>query len=296
MKKFVVAFIKLSAWAIPVAVLCAFAYMMVNNTKPREVKDCVVTINVVEAKSNKATDDEVQISKRALENTLQQSAYAARQEAQNEYDRNFSTLLTILTIFGIAWPLIVAFAQYKFNKSELKKIQRAERKAADSLSEAEAARKEIKETDKSINDLVDLLRKTNGLFFVTQAMFCKNLEVAIGQVADDKKSIINQLMTLRLFCRCMKIRFDGIKDSSCDDIKRLQAIASKIYPEEQADECSRVTKNTIAKVYSHLKKLCDDTENIQNKKALDELMKRINTLYETYKQLVPDTSKGGGKN
>ena len=142
MKKLITAVIKFTAWGVPVAILAVFAFMLIRNTWPQKVKDSVITINVVEAKG-KTTGDEVQISKSALKDSLQQSAYAARREAQNEYDRNFSTLLTILTIFGIAWPLIVAFAQYKFNEKQLDKIQHAETAAQDSVTKANEALEEV---------------------------------------------------------------------------------------------------------------------------------------------------------
>ena len=154
MKKFVAAFIKFSAWAVPVAVLGVFAYMMINNTKPREVKDCVVTINVI-AERKAANGRSVRITQKALDEALRQSAYIARQEAQQEYDKSFSTLLTILTIFGIAWPLVVAFIQYRLSKKELNKIKYATKKV-----------KKIEQQTKEINSAVAISYEASAALFL----------------------------------------------------------------------------------------------------------------------------------
>ena len=123
-------------------ILAVFAFMLVRNTWPQKTKDCVITINVVEDKG-KTTGDEVQITKSVMKDTLQQSAYAARREAQNEYDKNFSTLLAILTIFGIAWPVLVALIQYQFNEKKLDEISTAKANSELAIEENEKLRKEV---------------------------------------------------------------------------------------------------------------------------------------------------------
>ena len=112
-----------------------FACKLIDNIKPQKIKDSVVTINVT-AEQKAANGRSVRITQKAFEAALRQTAYLARQEAQQEYDRNFAILLSLLTIFGIAWPLIVAFVQYKFNERELDKIQVAEKNASDALVNA----------------------------------------------------------------------------------------------------------------------------------------------------------------
>lgn len=49
-------------------------------------------------------------------------------KAEAAYNEKFATLLTVLTIFGIAWPLILGLIQFRFNERELKKIQKTKRK------------------------------------------------------------------------------------------------------------------------------------------------------------------------
>lgn len=83
----------------------------------------VVTANETSSTTKKSKlPESYVISKENMDKALTAVAYAARTEAQNEYKNNFSILLTILTIFGIAWPVIVAYINYKMNEDKLKEI------------------------------------------------------------------------------------------------------------------------------------------------------------------------------
>lgn len=100
-----------------VPVTCPFS----GETKTSEVK------TVVKKTKSEPSERKVVVTEDAFKETMQQVAYTARQEAQNEYDKNFATLLTILTIFGIAWPVIIALLQFKFNEKEIQKISDLEK-------------------------------------------------------------------------------------------------------------------------------------------------------------------------
>jgi len=86
---------------------------------------------------------------------LAEALVAVEARATNEYNDKFITLLTVLTIFGIAWPLVVAFAQYKFNKRELNKITYANKKI-----------KDIEEQTKEINSAVATSYDASGVLFL----------------------------------------------------------------------------------------------------------------------------------
>ncbi|MBO4646870.1 MAG: hypothetical protein J5806_01795 [Lentisphaeria bacterium] len=58
------------------------------------------------------------ISQEELNTVLQTVAYSARKEAADEYKNNLSILLTILTIFGIAWPVIMVLLQSQSFKED----------------------------------------------------------------------------------------------------------------------------------------------------------------------------------
>jgi len=82
------------------------------------------------------------ISEKDLDTLLKSVAFAARKEAVDEYKSNFSVLLTILTIFGIAWPVIVGLLNFKFNERELDKITNALDSLSDTIKEIKCFQKE----------------------------------------------------------------------------------------------------------------------------------------------------------
>ena len=164
-------FINVAAWAIPVALLAWFTYTLIQHTKPQmqnKPQEITITVNfnnkpdfgtetvettrqvpvacpfsgerktseaktIVKKTQSEPSERRVVITEDAFKETMQRVAYETRKEAQNEYDKNFSILLTILTIFGIAWPLIIGLAQFKFNEREIRKIDDAEKTVKDAI-------------------------------------------------------------------------------------------------------------------------------------------------------------------
>lgn len=76
---------------------------------------------------------------------LSEALLAMEARAAAAYNEKFATLLTILTIFGIAWPVIIALLQLKFSEKELEKIEKAQDKAEESLKQASEAREKTQE-------------------------------------------------------------------------------------------------------------------------------------------------------
>ena len=71
---------------------------------------------------------------------LSEALLTMEARATAAYNEKFATLLTILTIFGVAWPVIVGLLQFKFNENELRKIEKAGEDAKKSLRQANAAK------------------------------------------------------------------------------------------------------------------------------------------------------------
>ena len=68
-------------------------------------------------------------AKAEIKKELAEALIEVENRAVAAYNEKFMILLTVLTIFGIAWPLVVAILQLRFNEGELKKITAAEEKA-----------------------------------------------------------------------------------------------------------------------------------------------------------------------
>ena len=163
---------------VPVA--CPFS----GKTKTAEVK------TVVKTTKSEPSERRVVITEDVFKETMQQVAYTARQEAQNEYDKNFATLLTILTIFGIAWPVIIALLQFKFNESDLKEIKNDLTKANKTLSKANDIQKE---------------------FVTNNIMLWNNLKISLDFISLSIKDIemICMLRISTLNCVVNKLKLDN---------------------------------------------------------------------------------------
>ena len=190
-------FITFAAWAIPMLLLAWFAYTLIQNTKPQpqdKTQEIRITVNfnnkpaegtetvettrqvpvvcpftgevktsevksVVKTTKNEPSERKVVITEDAFKETMQQVAYTAHQQAKSEYDKNFTTLLTILTIFGIAWPVIIAFLQFKFNEHEMSKINQALKNSEDGLEKANSACEQALKNNNLTQDLSQLSQK-----------------------------------------------------------------------------------------------------------------------------------------
>lgn len=101
-----------------VVVWSNFCSRVKENNTPVTVQLAVKEIKDL-AKTDKDAIDKV------LQTTAEKAFYQGRKDAQNEFDKNFTTLLTILTIFGIAWPVIMTLVQQKLNEKELEMIKKS---------------------------------------------------------------------------------------------------------------------------------------------------------------------------
>lgn len=130
-------------------------------------------------KTSVVPEQEVQsiISEKDLETLLKSVAFAARKEAVDEYKNNFSILLTILTIFGIAIPTILALIQFKFSEKELQKIDLAQANAKGSVNSAIVAQEKADQSIEAVNKIQresqENLNKLNVQIATTYAGFAQ---------------------------------------------------------------------------------------------------------------------------
>ena len=253
-----------AAWAIPVLLLAWFAYTLIQNTKtqPQEKnQEIQITVNfnnkpvegtetvettrkvpvtcpfsgetktsevktVVKTTKAEPSERRVVITEDAFKETMQQVAYTARQEAQNEYDKNFVTLLTILTIFGIAWPVIIALLQFKFNENELNKIKQAQDDAQKALNDNQELQNKVEKIVQEFYIRNDFLWQSMAIIFESQA----NSFLAIP---NPDKSVVNnyRLMSLVVITWRFKLA-NGMIPLKEEDTTNIINKLSQITPEE----------------------------------------------------------------
>ena len=235
--KFIFQALKFTAWAIPVALLAWFAYSLIQHTKPQaEGKlneiTVIVNLNNKQLGNTKAvkTNSQIIIAEDAFKETMQKVAYAARQEAQNEYYKNFSILLTILTIFGIAWPIMIALLQFKFNESELNKIRQAQDDAQKSIQKADEAYNNsqatlcaIKELASSTQVISNETTKRMGILFETN-------KIVFGAVAIGNTDLSDYYYVLALRCSTWALQVTKEFGISAETLEDMISNATLIQP------------------------------------------------------------------
>ena len=83
---------------------------------------------------------------------LSEALLAMEERAAAVYNEKFATLLTILTIFGIAWPVMIALLQFKFSEKEQEKVEKAKDDAEESFKQASEAKDNAAESLKQASE------------------------------------------------------------------------------------------------------------------------------------------------
>lgn len=319
-----------AAWAIPVALLAWFAYTLIQHTKPQvqdKTQEIRITVNfnnkpaegtetvettrqvpvtcpftgevktsevksVVKTTKNESSEQKVVITEDAFKETMQQVAYTARQEAQNEYDKNFTTLLTILTIFGIAWPIIIALLQFKFNENELNKIKQAQNDAQQAIEKANKALEQSQISFNSVKQLVDIVEKLQKDIINRNALLWDAMNTAFAAMAvqpqlqnENNKAYVNYYYILALQCLIWKNQISGSSFLSSDDTRKIMNNLNLINPEKTVCYVTQFNYNFLEQgkiaLQNHLQ--------VTGQQAMDVTLKMFTLMeqkIEAYKQLL----------
>lgn len=260
---------------VPVA--CPFT----GEVKTSEVK------SVVKTTKNEPSEQKVVITEDAFKETMQQVAYTAHQQAKSEYDKNFVTLLTILTIFGIAWPVIIALLQFKFNENELNKIKQAQNDAQAAIKKSEEA---VNKHQKTIDIMKQLSSVTQKVYKETlmriQILFDTN-SICFNSMALGNTDFSDYYNILSLRCSVWSIQATQELGISEETLKNVIKNAHLITP-----KCKHynLTKNN----YKMLLKIRGDLQNkiAKSGKNFELLMQLCSLLDEKiaeYKKLLAAT-------
>lgn len=229
----------------------------------------VVTANETSSTTKKSKlPESYVISKENMDKALTAVAYAARTEAQNEYKNNFSILLTILTIFGIAWPVIIALLQFKFNKDELKKIKKARYTAKAAVANAEKIATTLDNEMKKILELEKEVKQNKA----EQADGLGNAYEGLGVLYYDEwerwsklngqQSADDHLLNNAVYCDFKAVFFfakANNKKKCLRSIKRIEGKADKLskkifvmYDPNVIADCLGADYSKFEKVYNNV--------------------------------------------
>ena len=207
-------------------------YTIAYSTVFRSQYDNDIKITTI-ATGKTVVDNNITISKDDFDVAMQKVAYAARQEAQNEYDKNFSILLTMLTIFGIAWPVVIAMLQFKFNEKELDEIQQSCKNSKCAISKANFLNEQFAKhiditqqlSDATRESYMEMLKRVQVLFDTNNIVFSS---MAVGNT-----NLSDYYYVLALRCSVWSIQAtkelgisDGILESIIANINLIKPRSS----------------------------------------------------------------------
>lgn len=102
-----------------------------------------ISVNIVDSKEKKKELSAE--GKGYLKEQLHTALMEVSGKAESAYNEKFATLLTILAVFGVAWPVIIGLLQLRFNEKELQKIDNSVQESHNAQEKAENALKEMHE-------------------------------------------------------------------------------------------------------------------------------------------------------
>lgn len=248
-------------------------YPFSGETKVSEVK------TVIKTTKPESSDRRVVIAQETFKETMRQVAYKAHKEAQNEYDKSFSTLLTILTIFGIAWPAIIALLQFKFNERELNKIKQAQDDAQKALNDNQELQNKVEKIVQEFYIRNDFLWQSMAIIFESQA----NSFLAIP---NPDKSVVNnyRLMSLVVITWRFKLA-NGMIPLKEEDTTNIINTLSQITPEEIETPVTKHNLNNLRVFRDWLCQniICNDSEF---QKHLDLIKMTVFEKIAAYEKLL----------
>ncbi len=217
---------------------------------------CRLPRKVIESKIQKAFGD-----------AIEKGYYRGQREAQDVYDKNIATLLTILTLFGIAWPLVVSMLQFKLNERELNKVEEAREKADDLKKQIEQKVSELK------------VEMYSGLVL---------LILTAGEQNPDEETK-NILFAQALFY-WIKERIAEKNDSH--DVERGNITALTKHVNSMTDKGNELYTTIFNACIKEAEKLCEAKQGTRNADVCQELLK---TLKEKATRLKDDKKPASGE-
>lgn len=279
----------------------AIVVVWANFCSRTESKDTPVNVQLTikDVKDIEKTDGNA-IDK-VLQTTAEKAFYQGRKEAQNEFDKNFTTLLTILTIFGIAWPLIIALLQFKFSEKEIEKINAADRRADEIEVQIQKAKNDLCNSKTQWDEVQTKITKTNINLLKTyealdsKAIFSYSL---IGRLYENLADItFSEMISNEDICKKNYIYSNAVACYLCcitPDMDRQDEDAAfdlvcntlkKIIPEEEEGKYTYRTKISLESIQGQIKDiesfLAEERKaNVSWKGSKDVLL----TLAQTYQK------------
>ena len=164
-----VSYFVIAIMGIAIVILCVFSLFV-------HTKDVIYTptINCVinpDSSKTKATstpqklDYVVEHAKYEISAAFQNTFLQFGEKISAEYERKFATLLALLTILGIVFPIIIAFIQHKFSERDLDKIDESLIESKGAFQKAESALENVHTAMSQLREQKIATYESSGLIY-----------------------------------------------------------------------------------------------------------------------------------
>ena len=275
------------AWAFCIlGFIVALCFLGRTIWSPRLPEKIVYEIKLDNANGEKAYEA-------VIKKELAEALIAVEARAANDYNDKFITLLTVLTIFGTAWPLVVALAQYKFNERELDKIQVAGKNAEKALAKATSASKDARIALGKTNEMIRIHKRAEARWWDMMAMIydADIMKMSKSDKETKPKSVLNFNFLMFVFCKCLRTQLAFDNKWMLRDITTVKDTIFAVAPEDEADNTSKINKL----VANNVKNMLRESLNIPQEAQINELLlmavNKVSAISDVYIQLVPDAAE-----
>ena len=206
------------------------------NSYPKEIR------MVVQVDGGETVSEE---TKAKIKLELSEALLSMEARAAAAYNEKFATLLTILTIFGIAWPVIIALLQFKFSEEELEKIEKAQDKAEESLSRASDAGEKAEDCLKRTQEAQEKIEKISQEAKELQAISYRGFSQQYYDMGQDKKTADPEAFGIfnHYFARALEFR---LRSFLLDERNIMVGYVTNILKELNASQSSS-SKNIVCR-------------------------------------------------
>ena len=275
------------AWAFCIlGFIVALGFLGRTFWSPRLPEKIVYEIKLDNANGEKAYEA-------VIKKELAEALIAVEARAANDYNDKFITLLTVLTIFGIAWPLVVALAQYKFNERELDKIQVAGKNAEKALAKATSASKDARIALDKTNEMIRIHKSAEARWWDMMAMIydADIMKMSKRDKETKPKSELNFNFLMFVFCKCLRTQLAFDNQWMLRDITTVKDTIFAVAPEDEADNTSKINKLIANNVKNMLKKSLEIPQGAQINELLLMAVNKVSAISDVYIQLVPNAAE-----
>lgn len=242
-----------------------------------------INVNIVDAKGHgKELSAE---GKAYVKEQLHTALMEVSGKAESAYNEKFAALLTVLSIFGIAWPLILGLLQFRFNEREINKIDESADKINGIEQTANKAEESAKNAEDKIKDVEQKIEnakeQANSALDAAQTAYfsARSTEDIVNELNNFKIDIYNDIpfiyQTLAsYFCNILvaPARGNDLKDYLKYSAFALEMGLNGLYYACLSDNVKVIT-DLQQRVLKHIKRLDDfmKTNNVSEKQQMSHL-------------------------